>query len=89
MADPRDALEAGARQYLASLSDAQFNQLVAETREPQNPDDTPNQPDPAPGGARSTTKRGLASGRAMYAKDKGGGGRGFEIENTREHWIEF
>lgn len=36
--NPIDALIAGARQYVADLSPEQFDQLVAETREPeQNP----------------------------------------------------
>jgi len=71
MADPRDALEAGARQYLASLSDAQFNQLVAETREPKDPNEA--NPRPAPGAdhlpppdRRGTM--GMARGRELYEK---------------------
>ena len=37
--DPRDALEAGAKQWLSELSDDEFTSLVNEVREPES--DTP------------------------------------------------
>lgn len=64
MSDPRDALEAAARQYVANLSDDQFSQLVAETREPNDPNDRPPKP--------KSDRGGLARGRALYAKSSWG-----------------
>ncbi|MGX7696372.1 hypothetical protein [Gordonia polyisoprenivorans] len=52
--DPRDALEAGAKQWLSELSDDEFTSLVNEVREPE-----PDTPTITKGG-------GVAAGRARY-----------------------
>lgn len=54
--DPVDALVAGARQYVADLSDSEFEQLVAETREaaPQDPSG------PTPKGASAGRRAAIA-----------------------------
>lgn len=55
--DPRDALEAGAKQWLSELSDDEFTSLVNEVREPEPDANSTKQP--AKGG-------GVAAGRARY-----------------------
>lgn len=52
--DPTEALVAGARQYVADLSDDEVNALVAETREPDGRE-----------GKAGPTPRGGGSGRAQ------------------------
>lgn len=63
MADT-ESLIAGAEQYIASLSDTEFDQLLARTREPAEEEQAPQDKAPATGS--------VAKGAERFASRRGG-----------------
>ncbi|BBZ64960.1 hypothetical protein MINS_03890 [Mycolicibacterium insubricum] len=70
-------LEAGAKQWLAGLTDDEFKAVVGEVREPADTGLTPEQ-------VRESASKALAAGRDSYAKD-----HKIHVDTSREHVVGF